>query len=99
MYKTIQGIYQDGVVIPVEPIEINENSQILITVYDEPDETFLQKLSITELLRLAEDRAERLRNLGMSRGVALKQIGELIEEIRQDAISRGVAIEDDEITK
>jgi hypothetical protein len=99
MYKTIQGIYQDGVVIPAEPIEINENSQILITVYDEPDETSLQRISIAELLRLAEDRAERLKSLGVSRGVALKQLGELIEEIRQDAISRGLAIEDDEITE
>jgi len=35
----------------------------------------------------------------MSRAVALKQLGELIEEIRQDAISRGVAVEDDEITE
>ncbi|MBM3235899.1 DUF104 domain-containing protein [Candidatus Poribacteria bacterium] len=28
MYKTIQGIYQDGVIIPAEPIEMNENSHI-----------------------------------------------------------------------
>lgn len=110
MYKTIQGIYQDGVIIPAEPIEMNENSQILITVYNETDEIplhfnkggiegGLQKLSTAELLKLAEARAEKLKSLGMSRDIAIKQLGELIEEIRQDAISRGVAVEDDEITE
>ncbi len=99
MYKTIQGIYQDGVIIPTEPIEINGNAQILITVYSESDETSLQKLSTQELLRLAEVRAEKLKNLGMSRDIAVKQLRELIEEIRQDAISRGVAVEDNEITE
>ena len=121
MYRTIQGIYQDGVIIPAEPIEMNENSQILITVYNETDEIpisplplnkggvrglskerieeKLQKLSTAELLKLAEARAEKLKSLGVSRDVALKQLGELIEEIRQDAISRGVAVEDDEITE
>jgi predicted DNA-binding antitoxin AbrB/MazE fold protein len=111
MYKTIQGIYQDGVIIPAEPIEMNDNSQILITVYSETDEIplspfnkggieeGLQKLSTAELLKLAEARTEKLKSLGVSRDVALKQLGELIEEIRQDAISRGVAVEDDEIAE
>ena len=90
MYKTIQGIYQDGVIIPTEPIEMNKNSQILITIYNEIDEASLQKLSTAELLALAEARAEKLKSLGMSRDVAVKQLGELIEEIRQNAISRGI---------
>jgi hypothetical protein len=47
--------------------------------------------------RLAETRVEKLKSWGMSRDIALKQLGDLIEEIQQNAISRGIAIEGDEV--
>ena len=78
---------------------MDKNSQILITVYNKPDEESLRKLPTAEFLRLAEARTEKLKSLGMSRDVAVKQLKELIEGIRQNAISRGVAVEDDEITE
>jgi predicted DNA-binding antitoxin AbrB/MazE fold protein len=32
MNEVIAGIYRNGVVVPVEPLELPENSQVLITI-------------------------------------------------------------------
>lgn len=102
MYKTIVGAYKAGVIKATEPIDISESARILITIFDEKGkaaedliEKELRSLSPAELAKLAKERARKLKELGVTGEMAALNIIEIMNEIRQDAIRRGIAIEDE----
>jgi len=95
--KIIEGIYEDGVIKPLEPVEISKTSKILIAIFDEPSksvESYFRRLSPQELLRYYEGKTERLKGIGTTDEVAIVQIKEVIDKVREDALKRGVAIDD-----
>jgi predicted DNA-binding antitoxin AbrB/MazE fold protein len=97
MPKIIEGIYEDGVIKPLEPVEISKRSKILIAIFDEPSksvESYFRRLSPQELLRYYEERAEKLKGAGATDEIAMGQIKEVIDKVREDALKKGVAIDD-----
>ena len=38
MNRTIEAIYENGVLRPLEPLDLEEQEQVSITIADEPDE-------------------------------------------------------------
>ncbi|MEW5766795.1 MAG: hypothetical protein AB1797_04100 [bacterium] len=98
MYKTIEGIYENEEVKIFESVLVSKPVKVLVTFID-PVPSEEKQLSPTEIVALAKERAQNLKKMGVSREAIFTHLETLIEEIRQDAIRRGVALNEAEITE
>ncbi len=98
MYKTIEGIYENNAVKIFEPVLIPKPVRVLVTFVDSvPFEE--KQLGSAEIVALAKERAQNLKKKGISREAIFNHLETIVEEIRQDAIYRGVALNEAEITE
>ena len=51
MYKTIEAVYKNGVIVPLEEITVNEKSRLLITVHEFPQKNKKDWLSVKGKLK------------------------------------------------
>lgn len=96
MVKTIEGVYENGIIKPLEPIRLKNASKVLITIVGaeaEPKESVLEFLTTNELLVLAQKRVEQLKASGISRSEVVNDMLALLDEIRDTAIEQGMAVD------
>ena len=96
MYKTVTGVYENGVIKLLEPVEAKEKTKAIITLFDEKSPK-MQSLSSNEIVRLAKQRAQKLKELGISREEVFNHLMAVADDIREDAVKRGVAVDESEI--
>lgn len=98
MYKTVEGIYENNEIKIFESVLIPRPVRVLVTFIDSvPFEE--KQLSSAEIVALAKERAQNLKKKGISREAIFTHLETVIEEIRQDAIYRGVTLNESEITE
>jgi predicted DNA-binding antitoxin AbrB/MazE fold protein len=97
MLKTIEGIYENGIIRPSETLKLENDSKVLITIftYEHKKDSSLDLLSKEELFELAMQRSRKLKEAGIERSEVAEDILALLDEIRQDAMSKGVSLVDD----
>jgi predicted DNA-binding antitoxin AbrB/MazE fold protein len=98
MHKTVAGIFENGVIKLLEPVEAKEKTKAIITFFDE-NSLEMQSLSSDEIVQLARQRAQKLVELGISREIVFNHLIAVVDDIRNDAVSRGVAVDESEITE
>jgi len=98
MYKTIEGIYENNTIKIFESVLTQKPVRVLVTFIDSvPSEE--KQLSSAEIVALAKERAQNLKKKGISREAIFTHLETVIEEIRQEAIYRGVTLNEAEITE
>ena len=101
MVKTTEGVYENGMIKPSESIELTNDSKVLITILTpEGGRTLnLELLTKEELLELAQQRVEQLKEAGVNRSQVAKDMLMLVDEIRTEAIKKGVAVNEEDSCK
>ena len=94
-------IAKDGHIPQPKNIDLNilkkgTKVEVFVLVKDKRKQP-INPLSPEQLYQSAKRRAEVLTQLGYSRDMAAQRLRELMEEIRQDAMEKGMAIDEDQI--
>lgn len=99
MVKAIEGVYENGIIKPSEPIQLENDSKVLITIFTTEDHKplSLDLLTPKELFELAKKRIERLQASGISRSEVVNEMQSLLDEIREEALSKHVAVDEDDL--
>jgi predicted DNA-binding antitoxin AbrB/MazE fold protein len=86
MTRSLQAIFEKGVLRPLEPLALQEQQQVTVTVSDEgPSESALLDSSF---LRYLESQADESVTLDQVRSALAKIPGSMIEDFRQEREER-----------
>jgi predicted DNA-binding antitoxin AbrB/MazE fold protein len=77
MRKTLQAIYENGVLRPLEPLDLPEHQQVAVVVLEVPTASSDEEWLDTEYLRLAASEADNSVSLEEVRAALAKIPGSL----------------------
>jgi len=81
MTRSLQAIYEKGVLRPLEPLELKEHQQVTVTVTDREDEEWVD----ATFLRYLETQADDSVTLEQVRSALAKIPGSMAEDFRRGA--------------
>jgi len=84
MTKSLEAIYQGGVLRPVEPLDLKENQRVTVTVTDSTDEELLD----TDYIRYCEENADYSVTLEEVRQALSKIPGSMTEDFKAEREDR-----------
>jgi predicted DNA-binding antitoxin AbrB/MazE fold protein len=80
MTRSLQAVYEKGVLRPLEPLRLKEHQQVMVTITDQEDEGWLD----ATFLRYLETQADDSVTLDQVRSALAKIPGSLVEDFRRE---------------
>jgi predicted DNA-binding antitoxin AbrB/MazE fold protein len=84
MTRSLQAVYENGVLRPLEPLPLNENQQVTVTVSDQEEGDWLD----ATFLRYLEAQADESVTLEQVRSALSKIPGSMVDDFRRERDER-----------
>ena len=84
MTRSLQAVYEKGVLRPLEPLPLQEHQQVTVTVYEQEEGEWLD----ATFLRYLETQADESVTLEQVRSALAKIPGSMVEDFRRERDER-----------